>query len=121
MQEEIFGPVLPIVTVSDMDDAISFINERDKPLALYIFCSDKKVGLSQQGADLQRFLLLMFLLPPSLTKAIKRMIEETTSGGVTVNDVMMHYTLNSLPFGGVGENDNHNLIKKETFRGGVSS
>lgn len=43
MQEEIFGPVLPIVTVSDMDDAISFINEREKPLALYIFCSDKKV------------------------------------------------------------------------------
>ena len=43
MQEEIFGPLLPIVTVSDMDDAIQFINEREKPLALYIFCSDKKV------------------------------------------------------------------------------
>ena len=43
MQEEIFGPLLPIVTVSDMDDAIHFINEREKPLALYIFCSDKKV------------------------------------------------------------------------------
>uniref|UniRef100_A0A665WTB5 Aldehyde dehydrogenase n=1 Tax=Echeneis naucrates TaxID=173247 RepID=A0A665WTB5_ECHNA len=76
MQEEIFGPLLPIVTVSDMDDAIRFINEREKPLALYIFCSDKK--------------------------AVRRMMEETTSGGVTVNDVMMHYTLSSLPFGGVG-------------------
>lgn len=43
MQEEIFGPLLPIVTVSDMDDAIRFINEREKPLAMYIFCSDKKV------------------------------------------------------------------------------
>lgn len=43
MQEEIFGPVLPIVTVSDMDDAIRFVNEREKPLALYIFCNDKKV------------------------------------------------------------------------------
>lgn len=43
MQEEIFGPLLPIVTVSDMDDAIRFISEREKPLALYIFCSDKKV------------------------------------------------------------------------------
>lgn len=43
MQEEIFGPLLPIVAVSDMDDAIGFINEREKPLALYIFCSDKKV------------------------------------------------------------------------------
>uniref|UniRef100_A0A3Q3XFV5 Aldehyde dehydrogenase domain-containing protein n=1 Tax=Mola mola TaxID=94237 RepID=A0A3Q3XFV5_MOLML len=74
---EIFGPLLPIVTVGDMDDAIRFINEREKPLALYIFCSNKK--------------------------AVKRMIEETSSGGVTVNDVMMHYTLCSLPFGGVGK------------------
>uniref|UniRef100_A0A4W5MF91 Aldehyde dehydrogenase domain-containing protein n=1 Tax=Hucho hucho TaxID=62062 RepID=A0A4W5MF91_9TELE len=73
MQEEIFGPLLPIVTVSDVDDAIHFISEREKPLALYVFSSNKKV--------------------------IKRMLAETTSGGVTVNDVMMHYTLNSLPFG----------------------
>lgn len=43
MQEEIFGPLLPIVTVSDMEEAIRFINEREKPLALYLFCSDKKV------------------------------------------------------------------------------
>uniref|UniRef100_A0A8C6NNL3 Aldehyde dehydrogenase n=1 Tax=Nothobranchius furzeri TaxID=105023 RepID=A0A8C6NNL3_NOTFU len=89
MQEEIFGPVLPIVTVSDMDDAISFINEREKPLALYVFCSDKK--------------------------AIKRMIEETTSGGVTVNDVMMHYTLSSLPFGGVGQSGVGCYHGKHTF------
>ncbi|XP_061538106.1 aldehyde dehydrogenase family 3 member A2-like isoform X2 [Phycodurus eques] len=77
MQEEIFGPLLPIVTVSGLDEAIHFINDREKPLALYIFSSDKKVT--------------------------KKMIEETTSGGVTVNDVMMHYTLISLPFGGVGQ------------------
>uniref|UniRef100_A0A671VAA4 Aldehyde dehydrogenase n=1 Tax=Sparus aurata TaxID=8175 RepID=A0A671VAA4_SPAAU len=89
MQEEIFGPLLPIVTVSDMDDAIRFISEREKPLALYIFCSDKK--------------------------AIKRMIEETTSGGVTVNDVMMHYTLNSLPFGGVGQSGMGRYHGKHTF------
>lgn len=43
MQEEIFGPLLPIVTVSDMDEAIRFINEGEKPLALYIFCSNKMV------------------------------------------------------------------------------
>ncbi|KAM7413727.1 hypothetical protein PAMA_020891 [Pampus argenteus] len=89
MQEEIFGPLLPIVTVSDMDDAINFINEREKPLALYIFCSDKK--------------------------AIKRMIEETTSGGVTVNDVMMHYTLSSLPFGGVGQSGMGRYHGKHSF------
>ncbi|XP_056296591.1 aldehyde dehydrogenase, dimeric NADP-preferring-like isoform X2 [Pseudoliparis swirei] len=89
MQEEIFGPLLPIVTVSDMDDAIRFVNEREKPLALYIFCSDKK--------------------------ATKRMIEETSSGGVTVNDVMMHYTLSSLPFGGVGESGMGHYHGKHTF------
>lgn len=89
MQEEIFGPLLPIVAVSDMDDAIRFVNEREKPLALYIFCSDKK--------------------------ATKKMIEETTSGGVTVNDVMMHYTLSSLPFGGVGQSGMGCYHGKHTF------
>ncbi|CAN9510995.1 unnamed protein product [Ophioblennius macclurei] len=89
MQEEIFGPVLPIVTVSDMEDAINFINEREKPLALYIFCNDKK--------------------------AINKMIDETTSGGVTVNDVMMHYTLSSLPFGGVGHSGMGRYHGKHTF------
>uniref|UniRef100_A0A673BC63 Aldehyde dehydrogenase, dimeric NADP-preferring-like n=1 Tax=Sphaeramia orbicularis TaxID=375764 RepID=A0A673BC63_9TELE len=86
---EIFGPLLPIVAVSDMDDAIRFVNEREKPLALYIFCSDKK--------------------------ATKKMIEETTSGGVTVNDVMMHYTLSSLPFGGVGQSGMGCYHGKHTF------
>lgn len=57
MQEEIFGPVLPIVTVSDMDDAISFINEREKPLALYIFCSDKKVRGNERSLEILRFFL----------------------------------------------------------------
>nr|XP_061797186.1 LOW QUALITY PROTEIN: aldehyde dehydrogenase, dimeric NADP-preferring-like [Nerophis lumbriciformis] len=89
MQEEIFGPLLPIVTVSGLNDAINFINERDKPLALYIFSSDNKV--------------------------IEKMIGETTSGGVTVNDVLMHYTLNSLPFGGVGQSGMGFYHGKHTF------
>ncbi|XP_061136977.1 aldehyde dehydrogenase, dimeric NADP-preferring-like isoform X1 [Syngnathus typhle] len=89
MQEEIFGPLLPIVTVSGLDEAINFINKRDKPLALYIFSSDKKVT--------------------------KKMIKETTSGGVTVNDVMMHYTLISLPFGGIGQSGMGFYHGKHTF------
>ncbi|KAJ7995101.1 hypothetical protein DPEC_G00241080 [Dallia pectoralis] len=89
MQEEIFGPVLPIVTVSDIDEAIHFINEREKPLALYVFSSNKKV--------------------------IKRMLSETTSGGVTVNDVLMHYTISSLPFGGVGQSGTGRYHGKHTF------
>uniref|UniRef100_A0A2I3RXM3 Aldehyde dehydrogenase family 3 member A2 n=2 Tax=Pan TaxID=9596 RepID=A0A2I3RXM3_PANTR len=77
MQEEIFGPILPIVPVKNVDEAINFINEREKPLALYVFSHNHKL--------------------------IKRMIDETSSGGVTGNDVIMHFMLNSFPFGGVGE------------------
>ncbi|XP_029627374.1 aldehyde dehydrogenase, dimeric NADP-preferring isoform X2 [Salmo trutta] len=89
MQEEIFGPLLPIVTVGDVGDAIRFINGKEKPLALYVFSSDKKV--------------------------IKRMIAETSSGGVVVNDVIMHYVLNSLPFGGVGQSGMGRYHGKHTF------
>ncbi|XP_062448546.1 aldehyde dehydrogenase family 3 member A2 isoform X1 [Rhea pennata] len=76
MEEEIFGPILPIVTVKSVDEAIEFINCREKPLALYVFSNNKKL--------------------------IKRVISETSSGGVTANDVIMHYFLATLPFGGVG-------------------
>lgn len=76
MQEEIFGPILPIVPVKNADEAIQFINKREKPLALYVFSHNSQL--------------------------IKRMINETSSGGVTANDVIMHFTLTSLPFGGVG-------------------
>uniref|UniRef100_A0A3Q0RDK9 Aldehyde dehydrogenase n=1 Tax=Amphilophus citrinellus TaxID=61819 RepID=A0A3Q0RDK9_AMPCI len=108
MQDEIFGPVLPIVTVSDMDDAINFINEREKPLALYIFCSDKKVRRNHLKVGLKvcstsSCLSYNGFFSSCFSKAIKKMIEETTSGGVMVNDVMMHYALVSLPFGGVGK------------------
>ncbi|XP_050177749.1 aldehyde dehydrogenase family 3 member A2-like isoform X1 [Myiozetetes cayanensis] len=76
MEEEIFGPVLPIVTVKSVEEAIEFINRREKPLALYVFSNNKKL--------------------------IKRVISETSSGGVTGNDVIMHFFLSTLPFGGVG-------------------
>ncbi|KAI1893373.1 hypothetical protein AGOR_G00123070 [Albula goreensis] len=89
MQEEIFGPLLPIVTVAGVDEAIRFINEREKPLALYVFSSKDRV--------------------------IKRMIAETSSGGVTANDVMMHYTLSSLPFGGVGHSGMGRYHGRHTF------
>nr|AAI52641.1 Aldh3a2 protein [Danio rerio] len=76
MQEEIFGPILPIVTVNGLKEAIEFINDREKPLALYVFSSSKKV--------------------------IKQMISETSSGALLANDCMVHFTLSDLPFGGVG-------------------
>ncbi|CAK6435469.1 unnamed protein product [Pipistrellus nathusii] len=76
MQEEIFGPILPVVPVKDADEAIRFINDREKPLALYVFSRNRKL--------------------------VRRMIDCTSSGGVTANDVIMHCMLGSLPFGGVG-------------------
>ncbi|KGL91398.1 Fatty aldehyde dehydrogenase, partial [Charadrius vociferus] len=76
MEEEIFGPVLPILTVKSVDEAIEFINRREKPLALYVFSNNKQL--------------------------IRRVISETSSGGVTANDVFMHALVPDLPFGGVG-------------------
>nr|AEE61834.1 unknown [Dendroctonus ponderosae] len=76
MQEEIFGPVLPILTVATPEEAIEFINARPKPLAIYVF--------SSSPMEQQKF------------------IKGTSSGGVCVNDVIMQLTCEVLPFGGVG-------------------
>ena len=77
MQQEIFGPVLPVLTVADVDEAIRFVNDRDKPLALYVF----------SGSD----------------GTIERVVSHTSAGGMCVNQVLMHLAVAELPFGGVGE------------------
>ncbi|XP_057324000.1 aldehyde dehydrogenase, dimeric NADP-preferring isoform X2 [Microplitis mediator] len=76
MQQEIFGPILPIVNVSNAYEAIKFINEREKPLAMYLFGSDHK--------------------------SLNLFTACASSGAVVYNDVMLHATVDSLPFGGVG-------------------
>jgi aldehyde dehydrogenase (NAD+) len=76
MGEEIFGPILPVLSVADLDTALAFIRERPKPLALYLFSHDKA--------------------------AQRRVIETTSSGGVCINDVVMQLVGPQLPFGGVG-------------------
>ena len=76
MQEEIFGPVLAVLPVSDIGEAIRFVNDRDKPLALYVFTSAEATA--------------------------ERVVELTSSGGVCVNHVMLHLAVPELPFGGVG-------------------
>jgi coniferyl-aldehyde dehydrogenase len=76
MQEEIFGPILPIVEYSGIDDALGFINTRPRPLALYYFDRNKS--------------------------RIKKILERTVSGGVTVNDCIFHFVQHQLPFGSVG-------------------
>lgn len=75
LQDEIFAPVLPVMTYDDLDQAIGYVEARDKPLALYIYSNDE--------ANVQRIL------------------DRTSSGGVTVNGVFSHYLENRLPFGGV--------------------
>lgn len=76
MQEEIFGPILPIVPYATLDAAIAFVNARARPLALYFFGSK---GTAQA-----------------------EVLARTTSGNVTVNDTLLHYAQDDLPFGGVG-------------------
>lgn len=76
MHDEIFGPLLIVIPYAQLMDAMAFINGRPRPLALYVFTNDRAV----EGAVLQG----------------------TVSGGVTVNDTLLHYTQESLPFGGVG-------------------
>ncbi|KAL1117945.1 hypothetical protein AAG570_004258 [Ranatra chinensis] len=77
MQEEIFGPILPIMNVDNAYDAIKFINSRERPLTFYIFTTDKTVQ--------------------------SLMLDNTVSGSVCVNDTMLQFCVDTLPFGGVGQ------------------
>jgi coniferyl-aldehyde dehydrogenase len=76
MQEEIFGPILPIRTYETLDEAIAYVNDHPRPLALYFFDHDQK--------------------------RIDKVLGETISGGVSINETMLHVAQDDLPFGGVG-------------------
>jgi coniferyl-aldehyde dehydrogenase len=76
MADEVFGPLLPVIPIDSAEEAISFINARPRPLALYWFDND--------------------------TQRIDHMLRETHAGGVTVNDTLLHVAQDSLPFGGIG-------------------
>lgn len=92
MGEEIFGPILPLVTVAGLDEAIGFINDRDKPLALYAFTDSGAVR--------------------------ERLLAETSSGAVGIGLPLAHLTVSDLPFGGVGESgmgSYHGAYSLETF------
>uniref|UniRef100_UPI0040574337 aldehyde dehydrogenase n=1 Tax=Alistipes sp. TaxID=1872444 RepID=UPI0040574337 len=75
LREEIFGPILPMIEIDSVDDAVDYILEREKPLALYVF--------AEEGVA-------------------KRVVRRTSSGGACINDVIMHIANENLPFGGVG-------------------
>ncbi len=76
-QEEIFGPILPVMTYDSLDEVVAYIERRDKPLALYIYSNDQA--------------------------NIDKVLSRTSSGGVTVNGIFSHYLENQLPFGGVNQ------------------
>ena len=76
MTDEIFGPILPVLTVQNLDEAITFVNSRPKPLAAYLFTKAKAVR--------------------------ERVIKEVPAGGMVVNHLLFHFATHKLPFGGVG-------------------
>lgn len=76
MQEEIFGPLFPVKTYRDLDEVIDYINRRDRPLGLYIFSDDEATR--------------------------EKILYRTISGGVTINNVVLHVAQHDMPFGGIG-------------------
>lgn len=76
LREEIFGPILPVVTYETLDEAIAYVNARPRPLALYYFDGDRE--------------------------RVDRVMQRTVSGGVSVNDTLLHFAQEGLPFGGIG-------------------
>jgi acyl-CoA reductase-like NAD-dependent aldehyde dehydrogenase len=92
MEDEIFGPLLPVIAYDDLSEAIEFVNSRPKPLALYFFSRDK----ARQ----------------------ERVLAGTSSGGGCINDTVVHFTVTGLPFGGVGDSGMgkyHGKASFETF------
>lgn len=76
MEDEIFGPFLPIIAIKDFNEALEYIKTHEKPLASYLFTNDEQ--------------------------KIDQFLQQTTAGGVTINDVQRHIGVKTLPFGGVG-------------------
>src|SRR5690606_1644633 len=76
MQEEIFGPLFPVKTYRSLDEVLEFVNRRDRPLGLYFFTNDRATE--------------------------ERILYGTISGGVTINNCILHVAQHDLPFGGIG-------------------
>jgi len=89
MQEEIFGPILPLIPIPDIDTGIEYVNSKPKPLTLYIYSND--VAIQQ------------------------RILDSTTSGGAAINECMFQMLSDELPFGGVGPSGMGAYHGKHTF------
>jgi acyl-CoA reductase-like NAD-dependent aldehyde dehydrogenase len=89
MEEEIFGPILPVLTYETLEEAIALINSKPKPLALYLFSNNKEKQ--------------------------EKILKNTSSGGVCINDTIMHLDVIELPFGGVGDSGIGSYHGKKSF------
>ena len=89
MGEEIFGPIMPILTFDDFDATVDELKTKDKPLALYLFSNDKR--------------------------RVKRVVKELAYGGGCVNDVVIHLATTEMGFGGVGESGMGSYHGKDGF------
>ena len=89
MQEEIFGPIFPLLTFQTTDEAIDFVTSREKPLALYYFGSNEKAN---------------------------RVLRHTSSGGACINDTIIHIANENMPFGGVGNSGMGSYHGEESFK-----
>ncbi len=90
MQQEIFGPILPVITYNNFDDAIKIINSKPRPLALYLFTKDKKLE--------------------------NQVLKQTHAGGVCINDTVNHVAQEDLPFGGIGPSGMGKYHAREGFQ-----
>ncbi|CAG8574900.1 6929_t:CDS:2 [Diversispora eburnea] len=93
MQEELFGPILPIVVVENLDEALEFIRSKDIPLVIYPFSNNEK----------------------TIENSRLNLLDNTRSGGVLINDCFMHFTVSTLPFGGQGHSGIGKYRGKRTF------
>jgi len=89
LKEEIFGPIFPVLTFNHLEEAIEYVNKKDKPLALYYFSENQS--------------------------NIEKVIQKTSSGGVTINDTILHVGTSTLPFGGVGTSGMGSYHGKKSF------
>jgi len=89
MESEIFGPILPMMIVDRLVEGVKYVNQHDQPLALYVFSKNKK--------------------------AIDYILDHTRSGGVVVNDALVHFIVSNLPFGGTGPSGIGNYHGKRSF------
>lgn len=89
MEEEIFGPILPVITYKDIDFAYNYIINNEKPLSAYLFTNDKNIK--------------------------RTFVKKISAGGIVINDTLMHFANNNLPFGGIGASGMGKYHGKESF------